>query len=772
MIDYADFESIVVDEIKRNIRSSDDFEQNKAIVAPKNFSLFMVAGPGSGKTTVMVLKILKFIFVDDVDPASILATTFTIKAASELRSRIYDWGNKIMKSLEQSSNYEALKDKIERIDLNQIVTGTLDSICYDTLNTFREPGTAPPVLMDDYVAKALMLRFGLFHGDRYEDPDLEDFLKKKINGSNRGIGASQKTDLLLEIHNRIYNDNIDFELFCREYEDPGARIACKAISSYNKMLKDNEVLDYPTLEQEFLNKLKAGKLNKFLDNLQIIMVDEYQDTNSLQESIYFELAKAAIRNGGGMTVVGDDDQSLYRFRGATVDLFVDFQERFKKFVGGNADVIKLSNNYRSTKEIVKFCNDFIDLDSDYKKARVAEKLDIVPAREDDYVHYPILGIFRDDLESLADAIADFVDKVLNDDFRFDDFELSKDPSAGSENDFSFLLTSPNEYTAYHNAKLPHKLKEELSLLKDPVRVFNPRGQSLEKIDEVSILCGLILECIDPVENVQEQMEKLPKDANFRLQTWRKDAYDFLANDPEPNDPIPLREFLYAWQDRQPVGRKKWKKSVNLLDLVYKLIRWIPSMQNDIEGMVYLEAISRTISQTALFSSFEGNIVFKTQELEEKSIEEAIWNIFVPIATGTIDIDEDLLENLPKDRINLMSIHQSKGLEFPLVFVDVCSEFKTDHHTQRFKRFPKEPNKDCNMETELRKYSKSLDIPSRSGVDRAFDDLIRKYFVAFSRAQDVLVLVGLNSCYENQIPNIATGWNRNKKWKQFKDIKNI
>ena len=73
-------------------------EQHKAIKSNKNSSLFMVAGPGSGKTTVMVLKILKFIFVDNVDPASIVATTFTVKAASELSSRIYDWGNVIKNS--------------------------------------------------------------------------------------------------------------------------------------------------------------------------------------------------------------------------------------------------------------------------------------------------------------------------------------------------------------------------------------------------------------------------------------------------------------------------------------------------------------------------------------------------------------------------------------------------------------------------------------------------------------------------------------------------
>lgn len=772
MISYQIFEDIVDENIGRKIRSNDNLEQHRAIKASRDSSLFMVAGPGSGKTTVMVLKILKFIFVDDVDPNSILATTFTNKAASELRSRIYDWGNEIIKFLEASNDYDNIKGELDGIDLNQIIIGTLDSICYDILNNFRDPGTAPPVLIDDYVAKALMLRYGLFHGDRYENSDLEDFLKKKISGSNRGLNVSGKTDLLLEIHNRLFNDNIDFEDFCGGYEHNGAKIACKAISSYIKMLRDNEILDYCTLEKECLNKLKEGKLNKFLDNVKIVLVDEYQDTNSLQESIYFEFANAAIRNDGGMTVVGDDDQSLYRFRGATVDLFVDFRQRFKKIVGKDTELITLSNNYRSTKEIVDFCNNFVNLDKDYKMARVEEKIDTFPARKDDYVHYPVLGIFREDLDSLSEAIAFFIDKVLHDKFVIDDIELSIDNFKGSANDLSFLFTSPNEFNMYHDAKLPYKLKKELLLLKDPVDVFNPRGQSLEKNDDVSVLCGLILECIDPLENIQEQMENIPQDANFRLNIWRERAYDYISDDPDPTEPVTLREFLYAWQDRKPVGRKKWKKSVPLLDLVYNIVRWIPRMQKDIEGLVYLEAITRNISQTALFSAFEGNIVFNNQELENMSIKEAIWNIFIPLATGAIDIDEGLLENLPKDRVNFMSIHQSKGLEFPLVFVDVCSEFKSDHRLQRFKRFPKEGNKDCNMEDELRHFSQSLEVPNRSSIDRSFDDLIRKYFVAFSRAQDVLVLVGLKSCFEQSIPNIATGWNREKKWIKFKDIKSI
>ena len=140
MIDYKEFEEIVVNVLERDISSNED--QKLAISSPKDQSLFIVAGPGSGKTTVMVLKILKFIFVDDVSPNEILATTFTRKAASELLSRILSWGDKIKSKL--IANYmdkmfsgeitdDSIIKEINRIDFNQINIGTIDSIADELL---------------------------------------------------------------------------------------------------------------------------------------------------------------------------------------------------------------------------------------------------------------------------------------------------------------------------------------------------------------------------------------------------------------------------------------------------------------------------------------------------------------------------------------------------------------------------------------------------------------------------------------------------------------
>lgn len=111
---------------------------------------------------------------------------------------------------------------------------------------------------------------------------------------------------------------------------------------------------------------------------------------------------------------------------------------------------------------------------------------------------------------------------------------------------------------------------------------------------------------------------------------------------------------------------------------------------------------------------------------------------------------------------MLSIHQAKGLEFPLTIVDVGSSFKNNHRAHRFKRYPDGPTSAQAMEDHFRRYT-PLGVPQRRDVDRAFDDLYRQYFVAFSRARDVLLLVGLNSARPSgAIPNVAMGWRRDGK----------
>ena len=776
------YEQLVIKHLNRKISKDQNPDQNQAIAAPISESQFLVAGPGSGKTTVMVLKILKYIYVDDVHPASILATTFTKKAAAELRSRILDWGDTIKQVLLKKKQNKDIHASLKVLDFNQILTGTIDSISEEVLRNHRKPGSAPPVVIEDFVASALLLRKCFFPTEMHKDEELENYLKQ-IRGREGYVTINEKLELILEIKDRLYYDQVHWDEFKTKQDDPGGKKACQIIEDYMELLDESLLYDFARVEAEFLDQLNTGKLDDFTQHLKLLMVDEYQDSNLLQERIYFQLAEKALQNGGSITVVGDDDQSLYRFRGATVDLFTQYQDRIQDQLGVQPTLVNLSRNYRSIENIVNFVNQFSYLDPAFQEARVKDKPPIEPARGGGYLNYPILGIFREDTESLSRALADFIHQVVHGDgYRFQykgkTYQIQVDPNEGSATDLSILMSSPQEITTFKKQRLPYFLRKDLK--EKGIEVFNPRGENLEREKNTSILSGLILECIDPECTIQNMIEKLPHVASKTFNHWRKLAKEYIISDPEPKKPLSLQKFVKSWQNRSPIGRKSWKREVPLIDLVYNLVTWISQLHDDVEGMVYLEAITRTISLTGLFSSFGGDIITDPEQklLEYLSIKEALWNIFVPISTGAVEVDEGLLETLPQDRLNIMSIHQSKGLEFPLVIVDIGSDLKTNHPFNAFKRFPEDGGKSCNMEDELRTYS-PLEQPSRTSIDRAFDDLIRQYFVAFSRSMDILILVGLNSVRDGYmvkagprvIPHVAAGWTRNGDW-TWKNLKNI
>jgi len=167
------------------------------------------------------------------------------------------------------------------------------------------------------------------------------------------------------------------------------------------------------------------------------------------------------------------------------------------------------------------------------------------------------------------------------------------------------------------------------------------------------------------------------------------------------------------------------------------------------------------------SGFKAGLIHDpgNKELSDKSVRDLIQDFLGPIADGTVDIDEELVGSFPRDRLSVLSIHQSKGLEFPLTIVDVSSDFKTNHKAHKFKRFPDDGGTPHRMEDLVRPYSTLVETP-RSRSDRAFDDLIRQYFVAYSRPQEVLLLVGLSKgAPDGVIPNIAAGWVRDgtRRW---------
>lgn len=539
------------------------------------------------------------------------------------------------------------------------------------------------------------------------------------------------------------------------------------------MLQTN-IFDFAILELRLLERLADNTLAEWVDGISAILIDEYQDTNPLQEMIYFKIISAASPL---VTVVGDDDQSMYRFRGGSVELFTQFAGRCASATGRQTRRIDMVANYRSSQEIVEFYNSHILGDTGFASARISPaKPEVVSQRGS--LGIPILGMFRQTPVDLADSLASWLDellvnrkKTLGPDGLAHELVLSEDGNLG---DFVMLAHSVAEakYNGFNNTaedKFAGHFRD--AMRSKGLQIFNPRGRALRTIKSVQQLLGLLLLCLDPDEMRTETVYPT-NESRFFLREWRNVANTFVAQNPSPSDSGGLVGFINRWQAVSRGGQDSaFPDDWPVLELVFKLITWIPGFQNDPEHQVWLEAITRTVSSAGMASAY-GMQIYKNGVHRERSRESLIRDALLPIAENEIDVDEDIMPSVPRNRLQLMTIHQAKGLEFPLVIVDVGSHFKTNHRKQALLRFPREPSNVVLMEDDVEPHLESPLRCGRTPIDRTFDDLVRLYYVAYSRPQSVLMLIGCESelAYgqgaaldKGVIPNIALGWARNHTW---------
>ena len=297
----------------------DDFshlnEMQREAVLTTDGPLLLLAGAGSGKTTVLMNRIANLIKNTGVSPYEIIAITFTNKAAGEMKERLERMNIPGSESVWASTFHSACA-KILRRDIDRLGYDTSFNI-YDTADT-----------------SALIKRI------------LKDFEIEERNFPPRSV----LTYISRAKDEMIFAD--EFNAAAVNSGDTRRKITGEIYSEYERRLRSSNSLDFDDLILLTVRLFKEHPdvLKSYQKRFKYVLVDEYQDTNNLQY-----LLTAALAGGyGNICVVGDDDQSIYKFRGATIENILSFEKQYK-----NARVIRLEQNYRSTGKILSAANNVI-----------------------------------------------------------------------------------------------------------------------------------------------------------------------------------------------------------------------------------------------------------------------------------------------------------------------------------------------------------------------------------------------------------------------------
>ncbi len=290
-------------------------EQLKA-VKKKEGAILVIAGAGSGKTKTLTYRVARLI-EDGVNPKNILLLTFTKKAAQEMLSRA------------------AL-----------VLDSRCEEVAGGTFHAFAN------IILRKY-SGLLELRNNFTITDRTDSEDIINHIRSNV--INKQTKRFPKKNTIADIYSKSINKNIPSkEIIASEYsqfEQCTDKIN-EIITKYNEYKRENSVLDYDDLLLYLRTLLESNdEVRKKLSNqYKYIMVDEYQDTNTIQAQIIKLLAS----EHNNVMAVGDDSQSIYSFRGANFKNILDFPKTFE-----NTEIIKLEQNYRSSQNILKLANEVL-----------------------------------------------------------------------------------------------------------------------------------------------------------------------------------------------------------------------------------------------------------------------------------------------------------------------------------------------------------------------------------------------------------------------------
>jgi DNA helicase-2/ATP-dependent DNA helicase PcrA len=647
--------------------------------------VLIVAGPGSGKTFSLVERTANLLATRDVQPERILISTFTEKAAKELKTRIA----------------ERLASSDLKINPLDLTVGTLHSIFLDIIDEFRAFSRIRRnyTILDQFDQQYFVFqRLAEFR----EIEGLEAFVRPSPTASSWWT-AERLCGYLNKISEEAIAPEALVDASAEELQVLGAGYV-----RYQELLNQYNYIDFSTIQVEVLRLLELPDVaEKLCSRFSYLMIDEYQDTNTIQERIVLKLASGH----NNICVVGDDDQSLYRFRGASIRNILEFPARFPP---GACRQIYLTKNYRSHPEIVDFYNRWMDLADWQGPGRSYRFPKIIEAAGDDRADRPV--VFKvsgtDGEDNRASETVDFLTKLRSDGIIQD------------WNQVAFLFRS------VRNPKVA-QFANDLEAAGIPI--YAPRSNMYFERDEIRLMMGAYMFLFPQYGQLRATRE------GMHLAVW--DYFDgclahFIAHLKSGAD-----EQIAAWITDMAKRHLTLSENTNysFASLFYQLIQFPTFSQYLAEDLAHGGIRdSRPARNLAKFSRLLNKyeylyhvIILQPERLERDLI--GLFNYFFRFLwDGGIEEYEDEAEYAPPGCVSFMTIHQSKGLEFPIVIVG-------------------------SLDAVPRHQQSPLDalLESEFGGDEPFEplnriktfDFWRLFYTAYSRAQNMLVL----SCQEN-VPN--------------------
>lgn len=647
--------------------------------------LLITAGPGTGKTFTLVQRTIYLIQEKGVRPEQILLATFTEKAAKELVTRI--------------TNELAAKNIIANI--NEMYIGTFHSLCLRIIKEHLEYTRLKKNYrtLDDFDQQYIVFQnISQFRAIQ----DVEALLPDS--------GAWKRAGEICNFVNNLSEELIDPDELIQD-DDVQIVALGKTLKLYQNILFENNYIDFSGIQTEayWLLSNHQEVLTEIREKIKYIMIDEYQDTNFIQEQIVFLLG----REHKNICVVGDDDQGLYRFRGATIRNILEFPQKFED---NECRVIPLVINYRSNSDIVDFYNEWMTT-TDGARFRFRWKNfrydKTIEPHQKTQLHSPaaVKLSSTNDEDEWREKILAFINNLK---------------ASGKLSDYNQIAFLFNSVKHERVTKLARFLESK------GVNVYSPRSNMFFQRDEIRLMLGcLMLMFPQYVQGLEEHNYQYLQQEHYHYYRECIIAANRYLMQPKAAD---FRNWI----------RRRGKLHNGLTEatdyaysgLIYQMFEFDPfssilTTEMDV-GLIDLRPARNIALFTQVINKFEYlhriSVLDPTVYRGCRRIDhntELLFNLYLRLLyDGGIAEYEDDAEYAPSGCVSFLTIHQSKGMEFPIVFVDSLGSI------------PRKSYKDIIQEVERKYFKRPAFEPLQ---DIKYFDFWRLYYTAFSRAQDLLVL---------------------------------